>query len=170
MDNVIVAQELVYNLENKKGKAAFMVIKLDLEKTYDRLEWSFVRSMMFSLGFHEDTVELVMSCISSTSATLLFNGSQLEIVQLLGINETSNLGKYLGYLILHKRRCQNDFQFMVERVQAKLAGWKTECLSPAGWLVLIKAAVTAIPEYTMQCYKILVRICDEVEKLVRNFL
>ena len=34
--------------------------------------------MMFSLGFHEDTIELVVSCISSTSTTLLFNGSQLE--------------------------------------------------------------------------------------------
>ena len=65
-DNVIVAQELVYTLEKKKGKAGFMVIKLDLEKAYDRA------------GFHEDTIELVMSCISSTSTTLLFNGSQLE--------------------------------------------------------------------------------------------
>ena len=48
-DNVIVAQELVYTLEKKKGKAGFMVIKLDLEKAYDRA------------GFHEDTIELVMS-------------------------------------------------------------------------------------------------------------
>ena len=36
--------------------------------------------------------------------------------------------------------------------------------------MLIKAAITAIPEYTMQCYRIPVRICDEVDKLVRNFL
>ena len=40
-----------------------------------------------------------------------------EIVQQLGINETSNLGKYLGFPILHKGRRQNDFQFVVERVQ-----------------------------------------------------
>ena len=93
-----------------------------------------------------------------------------EIVQQLGINETSNLGKYLGFPILHKGRRQNDFQFVVERVQAKLARWKTKCLSPSGRLMLIKAAVTTIPEYTMKCYKILVRICDEVDKLVRNFL
>ena len=93
-----------------------------------------------------------------------------ELVQLLGINETSNLGKYLGFPILHKGRRRNDFQFVVERVQAKLAGWKTKCLSPACRLVLIKAAMTAIPEYTMQCYIIPIRIYDEVDKLVRNFL
>ena len=44
-----MAQELVYTLEKKKGKAGFMVIKLDLEKAYDRA------------GFHEDTIELVIS-------------------------------------------------------------------------------------------------------------
>ena len=44
-----MAQELMYTLEKKKGKAVFMVIKLDLEKAYDRA------------GFHEDTIELVMS-------------------------------------------------------------------------------------------------------------
>ena len=93
-----------------------------------------------------------------------------DLVLLLGINETSNLGKYLSFPILHKGRRRNDFQFMVERVQVKLAGWKTKCLSLASRLVLIKAAVTVIPEYTMQCYRILVRICDEVDKLVRNFL
>ena len=91
-------------------------------------------------------------------------------MQLLGINKTSNLGKYLGFPILHKGRRRNDFQCVVERVQAKLAGWKTKCLSPAGRIVLIKVAVTAIPEYTMQCYRIPVRICDEVDKLVRDFL
>ena len=91
-------------------------------------------------------------------------------MQQLGINETSNLGKYLGFPILHKGRRQNDFQFVVERVQAKLARWKTKCLSPTGRLMLIKAAVTTIPEYTMKCYKIPVRICNEVDKLVRNFL
>ena len=92
-----------------------------------------------------------------------------EIVQLLGINETSNLGKYLGFPILHKGRCRNDFQFVVERVEAKLVGWKTKCLSPTSRLVLIKAVVAAIPEYTMHYYKIPVRVC-EVDKLVRNFL
>ena len=55
-----------------------------------------------------------------------------ELVLLLGINETSNLGKYLGFPILHKGRCRNDFQFVVERVKVKLAGWKTKCLSLAG--------------------------------------
>ena len=91
-------------------------------------------------------------------------------MQLLGISEASNIGKYLGFPILHKGRSRNDFQFVVERVQAKLASWKTKCLSHARRLVLIKATVTPIPKYTMQCYKLSAKICEDVEKRVRNFL
>ena len=58
----------------------------------------------------------------------------------------------------------------MERVQAKLAGWKSKCLSPAGRLVLIKAAVSSIPEYTMQYYELPVKVCKDVDKLTRDFL
>ena len=47
---------------------------------------------------------------------------KLEIVNLTGICETHYLGKYLGFSIIHKGRRHNEFQFVVERVQAKLDG------------------------------------------------
>ena len=87
-----------------------------------------------------------------------------------GIGETHNLGKYLGFPIIHKGRRRNEFHFVVERVQAKLAGWKSKCHSPAGRLVLIKATVSSIPEYNMQCYKIPAKVCEDVNKLTRDFL
>jgi len=74
-DNVIMAQELMYTLEKKKGHQGYMIIKIDLEKAFDRMEWSFVRSIFFSMGFHQDTIDLILSCISSTDVSLLFNGS-----------------------------------------------------------------------------------------------
>ena len=55
-----------------------MFIKIDLEKAYDRMEWSFVRNMLYSLNFHKDTVGLILSYISTTSISLLFNGEQLK--------------------------------------------------------------------------------------------
>ena len=94
----------------------------------------------------------------------------MEIVNLTGICETHNLGKYLGFPIIHKGRRCNEFQFVVKRVQAKSDGWEFKCLSPASRLVLIKATVTSIPEYIMQCHKLLVKVCEEVNKLVRDFL
>ena len=37
-DNVIIAQEIIYSLNKRKRKEGFMVVKIDLEKAYDRLE------------------------------------------------------------------------------------------------------------------------------------
>ena len=37
-DNFIVAQELLYSLEKKKGKTGYMIIKIDLDSA-----WEFIR-------------------------------------------------------------------------------------------------------------------------------
>lgn len=37
-------------MENMKGKQGFMMLKLDLEKAYDRLEWGFVMETLEKLG------------------------------------------------------------------------------------------------------------------------
>lgn len=37
-DNVIIAQELIYSLKGRKGKDGYMIVKINLEKAYDRLE------------------------------------------------------------------------------------------------------------------------------------
>ena len=55
-----------------------MIIKIDLEKAYDRLEWSFVRILLNNIGFCQETIKLIMSYISSTSTSTLFNGSKME--------------------------------------------------------------------------------------------
>ena len=50
-DNVIIAQELIYSLMKRKGRTGYMVIKIDLEKAFDRLEWSFIKWCLSILGF-----------------------------------------------------------------------------------------------------------------------
>lgn len=55
-----------------------MVVKIYLEKTYDRLEWSFVRHVLLHFGFPIAIIKLIMSCVSSTSTSLLVNGGKLD--------------------------------------------------------------------------------------------
>lgn len=78
IDNVITAQEILYSMERMKGRTGYMIIKIDLEKAYDRMEWSFMRNMLLSLNFHMDMVELILSYIYTTSDSLLFDGEKLE--------------------------------------------------------------------------------------------
>ena len=81
IDNVIIAQELIYSLKKRKGSNGYMVVKIDLEKAYDRLEWSFVRMVLKHFGFPTNIINLIMSCISSTSTDVLFNGNKLDSFQ-----------------------------------------------------------------------------------------
>jgi len=42
VDNAILVQEIVHSMSRRKGRTGLMAIKIDLEKAYDRLEWSFI--------------------------------------------------------------------------------------------------------------------------------
>ena len=88
----------------------------------------------------------------------------------LGFPSTILLGKYLGFSIIYKGRSASDFHFLTEKIQAKLAGWKTRLLTPTGKLVLIKAAVTLVSEYMMQCFSIPIKICNTIDKITRDLL
>lgn len=47
------------------GKKGYMILKLDLEKAYDRLEWSFVMDTLRVLHLPETLLPLIFHCISS---------------------------------------------------------------------------------------------------------
>ena len=78
LDNIIIAQELIQSINKKKGKIWYMVIKVDLEKAYDRLEWNFIHKVLQAFHFLDQLIKLIMSCISSTSISILFNGGAIE--------------------------------------------------------------------------------------------
>lgn len=46
VDNVVIAQDLIYTMDKMKGKEGYMAIKVDLEKVYDRLEWSSIHKVL----------------------------------------------------------------------------------------------------------------------------
>ena len=62
-----------------------------------------------------------------------------------------------------------SFNYIKERVWAKLQGWKEKLLSQARREVLLKAVVQAIPTFTMSCFKLLVDLCKEIEMQIRKF-
>ena len=51
-----------------------MAIKLDMNKTYDRVEWGFIEKVMERMGFHERWICLIMSCITTITHYVLING------------------------------------------------------------------------------------------------
>ena len=50
-DNVLVAYECVHAIRKRKRKKPLCVVKLDMMKAYDQVEWSFLENMMIKFGF-----------------------------------------------------------------------------------------------------------------------
>lgn len=68
----------------------------DIRKAYDRLEWSFIREVLQEARFPFDLIQVIMSCVSSTSSSILFNGGALEPFFLSrGIRQGNPLLPYL---------------------------------------------------------------------------
>ncbi|XP_075080592.1 uncharacterized protein LOC142166075 [Nicotiana tabacum] len=59
-----------------KKKNANMILKVDLEKTFDRLEWYFIRESLFFFPFFHQNNHFNMSCLTTSSVSILVNGTQ----------------------------------------------------------------------------------------------
>ena len=75
-DNVLITYELFHSLKLKnKGKEGLIAVKLNMSKTYDRVEWVFIEAIMKKSGFNERWICLIVHCISFVSYNVLVNGS-----------------------------------------------------------------------------------------------
>ncbi|KAL5569499.1 hypothetical protein UlMin_026074 [Ulmus minor] len=90
------------------------------------------------------------------------------ISALLGFDKISTSSAYLGLPLFRSGRSK-DFNFLVEKLDSKLAGWKSRILSKAKRLVLIKSIALALPIYTMQSMKLPNSICSKMDAIIRNF-
>ena len=89
---------------------------------------------------------------------------------ILGFQSTPNLGRYLGFPLKHRGASSQDFNFVLEKVKKKLAGWKANLLSMAGRAILIQASTSAIPAYVMQNNLLPGKILDGIDRVNKNFL
>jgi hypothetical protein len=67
----------------------------------------------------------------------------------IGFIEVNNLGTYLGILSLGRAPRRGDFQYLMEKVKTKLAGWMARHLSLSGSITLAKFVIKSLPNYPM---------------------
>ena len=63
--------------------------------------------------------------------------------------EIKEYERYLGLLAVVGRKKKASLNYIKDRVQAKLQGWKEKILSQAGKEVLLKVVVQAIPTFAI---------------------
>eukprot|EP00253_Pinus_taeda_P033955 PITA_33955 len=68
-----VAQEVIHSVKQKKKKG--VILKIDLSKAYDRINWLYLRLLLTHLGFNYSFINWIMGCISNVSFAVLINGA-----------------------------------------------------------------------------------------------
>lgn len=110
VDNVIVAQELIHSLQKKTNRKGGFVLKVNLEKAYDRVHWPFLQEVLKGTDFKHKFVSLIFDCVTSTSLSVCWNGECIPpFSPSRGLRQGDPLSPYLFVL------CMEIFSQQVSR-------------------------------------------------------
>ena len=86
-------------VKKRGGKVGEMTLKLDMSKTYDRVEWVWLNKVMEKLGFADRIRDLVMRCVSTVTYLVKINGVlKGHIILSRGIRQRDPILPYLFLL------------------------------------------------------------------------
>lgn len=98
LESVVVAHEIVHSI-NKSGEKG-IVIKLDYEKAYDRVSWSFFFSMLESRNFHPILVNWIRQLVVGGSIGIMLNGEDSSYFKAgKGLRQGDPLSPFLFNLV-----------------------------------------------------------------------
>ncbi|KAF5446820.1 hypothetical protein F2P56_032419 [Juglans regia] len=72
-DNISLTQELANSI-NKQVRGGNIILKLDMEKAYDSVDWGFLLHVMAHFGFSRQMCGLIKQCISTPWFSVVMNG------------------------------------------------------------------------------------------------
>lgn len=107
-DNIILSHELVKGYTRKHLSPRCM-IKVDIQKAYDSLEWVFLEQMLKELGFAERMITWIMICVTTVNYSFLINGVLSNTMESKrGIRQGDPMAPYLFVLTMeYLNRCQS---------------------------------------------------------------
>ncbi|KAK1563420.1 hypothetical protein Q3G72_027295 [Acer saccharum] len=73
-ENVTFTQEMTKMLY-RKVRGGNVILKIDMSKAYDRVEWKFVDQTLHAFGFPDFFCKLIQICISTSWFSVMINGT-----------------------------------------------------------------------------------------------
>ncbi|CAN1165788.1 Transposon TX1 uncharacterized 149 kDa protein [Linum perenne] len=127
-DNIIIVHEVMHHFKNRSGKLAWdMMIKMDMKKAYDMVDWEGLDSILRAMGFSQTWCNWIQECIRTVKFSVMFNGGPSEpFTPTRGIRQGDPISPYL-FIIL-----TNSLSFLIEKGmnEGSLKGIKLKARCP----------------------------------------
>jgi len=76
LDSDVMANEVIE--EVRRNRKSGVCLKVDFEKAYDSVRWTFLLDMLQRMGFHSKWIKWVKGCLETATVLVLVNGSPTE--------------------------------------------------------------------------------------------
>ncbi|XP_074265267.1 uncharacterized protein LOC141587691 [Silene latifolia] len=187
--NIMICQDLI-RLYRRKSCSPRILMKLDLQKAYDSVKWSFVEDVFRDLGFPEhmgdsisiDPILKAFDCFSKTSGLKMNNGKSSfycngmnnalidEVQRRTGMKQGTVPFKYLGVSVSSKKLSVLECNCLVDKIVDKVRSMGSRHLSYAGRLVLVKAVFSTLHNYWARIFILPQIIIKKIEAVCKEFL
>jgi hypothetical protein len=77
LDAIGTTQECIHSIKVKKSKS--LILKLDLKKAYDCINWDFLRLILLQSGFSINFTNWILGCVTSANFAVLINGETSKV-------------------------------------------------------------------------------------------
>ncbi|GKV23692.1 hypothetical protein SLEP1_g33394 [Rubroshorea leprosula] len=155
VDNIILTQEAVHSMNRLKGRKGAMMLKIDLHKAFDSVDWGFLQQVLLEFNIPHQLVKLIMFSVTSVQLGILWNGEPLPFFRpQRGLRQGDPLSPYLFILVMER---------LAHMIQKRVASrtWQPFKLSRGGVslshlffaddLMLFAQASTAQLDIIMDC-------------------
>ncbi|KAL6335467.1 hypothetical protein AAG906_029710 [Vitis piasezkii] len=118
MNAMLIADETINSiLKSNKGA---ILCKLDIEKAYDHVDWSFLLAVLEKMGFGEKRRRWIKWCLSTTRLSVLVNGTLTGFFQSSrGLRQEDPFSPYLFVIVMEA------FSYLLKRTVSR--GFLSPC-------------------------------------------